>query len=408
MTRREALGPAEWLRSSKLLTDNEASEFKIKRRFPPDFADRVFARFEAAVPVDSTHKVSSQRVIEVDSFEPPEPPILTYPGTLPTEFELQRISGYPIALYHVQEGKIFVGYRQSTLMLDEQHYYHDVSSPASKWIAPALARAPVDFSLKGTVAVMFAGGASLFSHWMFDLLPKFYVLSRAGLTPRDIDYYVVNSTNARFCWESLSRLGIPRQKIIQGSGCLISGDRLVVPSAVRHRWRTPDWAREFVLATFLPDRLSDALPSVGDRIYVSRAGARRRRITNEQEVRALLESRCFHTVFPETMQVAEFAQVVRRSAHIVAPHGAGITNVVFARSGVRVLEMFGAHIVAEGWLMTAAVGGRHYLLAGRDTSDGFPFLAVERDQIARHLRNEADYAVNLDDLSNALDIMDAP
>jgi capsular polysaccharide biosynthesis protein len=357
--------------------------------------------------VASASNVQVKHVLDVARFEAPKPPRLAWDGPLPREFAFDHLSGYPVAVHRVQDGKMFVGHARSTLMLDEQRYFEGVSSAASNWIAPAFAAAAADLPLKGTVAVLFADGASLYGHWMFDLLPKIDVLRRAGWADRDIDHYAVNATNANFSTESLSRLGIASKKVVQVSGCVVSGNILLVPSRVRRRFRAPDWAREFVVSLFLPRDEGDSRAGTRERIYISRANARRRRILNEAEVGSLLDSRGFRTVFAEQMKIAELAPLVRRAALVVAPHGAGITNVAFARSGIGVLELFGAHIAVEGWLMTAAVGGRHHLLAGRNGSGERSYEEAERNSAARLARNEADYLVDTNELSHAIDVMES-
>lgn len=401
----DRLGIAKWLVGAGLLREQEIPAFTSDRQLPESFRERVLARSPAAVPVDVATSVDSRRIISVEAFTSPEPPVLISGGSAPREFKFRRIPTYHVMLHDVADGKVFVGYARTTVILDKMRFFRGVSSPASEWIAPAFADAPPDLPLKGTVAILFADGASLYGHWMFDLLPKFEVLRRAGWTDRNIDHYVVNSNRGNFCTEIFSRLGIPREKIVYGAGSLISGDRLLIPSQIRRGFRTPRWALEFVVSLF---HLSNPPATTREKIYISRAKAKKRRITNEIEVRTSLESRGFHTVYAEEMPVSEMAQLVRSSAQIVAPHGAGITNVAFAAPGVRVLELFGCHIIVEGWLMTSAVGGRHFLLAGLNESGHLAYDRADRSAAARSARNEADYLVDTGVLDDALDILGAP
>ncbi|HEX4080355.1 MAG TPA: glycosyltransferase family 61 protein [Rhizomicrobium sp.] len=404
MSMKKSDATAEWLAEHDVLAGAEVQSFRQFRHLPSDFRDRVARRWGLAVPTSSTESVNTENVIWVDAFDGAEPPILTYAGPMPRQFRQRRLHSHNVRLHDIRMGKMFVGYRRSTLFLDSQHYFEGVSAPGSTWITPAFASAPADLSFDGTVAVLFADGASLFSHWMFDLLPKLEVLRRAGWTPDKVDCYVVNSNGARFCAETLARLGIPLKKTIHGAGRSISAERLLIPSRVRRGFWTPSWVREFVATTFL----GDGGRSIGDRstrVYVSRAKAKRRRIINEDEVRYILEKRKFEVFVAEDMAVAEFAEIVRGASAMVAPHGAGVTNVAFARPGVRVLEMFGAHIAPEGWLMTNSVGGQHYILAGKDKHGRYPWHEGVYEGYSWDQRNEEDYLVDAGDLEGALDIM---
>src|SRR5205823_4872222 len=132
------------------------------------------------------------------------------------------------------------------------------------------------------------------------------------------------------------------------------------------------------------------------RVYISRANARRRRVTNDEEIRDILVSRNFNIVLAEKFGVSQFAAIVQHAEMVVAPHGAGVTNVVFARPGIRVLELFGAHIAIEGWLMTNAVKGQHFLLAGMDNAGRYPWEPGAYQDFSLAERNAADYFIDAD------------
>jgi len=393
---------AAGLSEKGLLSPAELERFKTDRRFPPNFGERVLDRFERAVPINRADSILTHDVFWVDEFYGPTPPVLAYDGSPPRDFTPRRIPRHPVVIHDVRDAQIFVGYRSTTLLLNSHHYFEGVSSPNSNWITRAFAGVAPDMTVDGTAAILFANGASLYSHWMFDLLPKFEVLRRAGWTDDKVDYYIVNSTRARYCDETLTRLGISRDKIISANGQLIRAERLLVPSSVRRGFWTPNWVTDFLVANFLlvPDP-EDSLPA-DQRFYISRANAGRRRVANEEEVRAFLEQRGFRTLFAEEIGVCRSAALIRSAGIIVAPHGAGVTNVVFARPGVRVLEFFGAHIAPEGWLMTKTIGGEHFLLAGRDQAGRNPWQSGFCENLSPNERNAADYVIDIDDLSRAL------
>lgn len=82
--------------------------------------------------------------------------------------------------------------------------------------------------------------------------------------------------------------------------------------------------------------------SYGPRIYVSRRDASKMRgIVNEDAVCALMERFGFEIVTPGEMTVEEQMVAFRDAEIIVGPHGAGLTNLVYCRSGraTRVVEL---------------------------------------------------------------------
>jgi len=71
------------------------------------------------------------------------------------------------------------------------------------------------------------------------------------------------------------------------------------------------------------------------RIYISRAKARWRRLTDQSEgdVRSVLEARGFETVFLEDMAWTEQVLLLSGAEFIAGLHGAGLANILFAKAG---------------------------------------------------------------------------
>nr|MBF0221951.1 glycosyltransferase family 61 protein [Desulfobulbaceae bacterium] len=76
------------------------------------------------------------------------------------------------------------------------------------------------------------------------------------------------------------------------------------------------------------------------RIYISRSQAGRRRIKNEEEVLKLLGTYGFQTYHFETMSIEDQIEVMYDADAVIAPHGAGLANIIFC-NGSKVLELFG-------------------------------------------------------------------
>lgn len=74
-------------------------------------------------------------------------------------------------------------------------------------------------------------------------------------------------------------------------------------------------------------------------MYVSRKNASTRRITNEVELISRLKEHDFKALELEALSPHEQAQIFNHAAIIVAPHGSGLANLVFASPGVRIVEI---------------------------------------------------------------------
>lgn len=102
------------------------------------------------------------------------------------------------------------------------------------------------------------------------------------------------------------------------------------------------------------------------RIYISREKANSRRIVNESEVLNILEKYGFEKVFLESLSITEQMQLFVSSEYVIAPHGAGLTNLVFCPQGTKVLEIFSPNYVSVSyWNICNQIGLDYYYLFGR-------------------------------------------
>lgn len=58
-------------------------------------------------------------------------------------------------------------------------------------------------------------GASLFSHWLFDSVSKFPCVRGAGINLSEIDWFLFNVLNRPYHFETLKRLKLPVEKVLQ-------------------------------------------------------------------------------------------------------------------------------------------------------------------------------------------------
>lgn len=113
--------------------------------------------------------------------------------------------------------------------------------------------------------------------------------------------------------------------------------------------------------------------AAGRDIYVSRRDSALRPLRNEPAVEALCTAHGYTPVtltgMPVLKQVALFAGARR----IVAPHGAGLANILFCRPGAKVLELFMDHYANACFRRLAACAGLRWGgLVGQTEPGGDP------------------------------------
>ena len=83
------------------------------------------------------------------------------------------------------------------------------------------------------------------------------------------------------------------------------------------------------------------------KIYISRSKCPHRRLTNEKDLERALENNGFEIIFFEEISFAEQMKSIVEAKTIVAPHGAGLANIIAGSPGLSIIE-----IISPNWFNT--------------------------------------------------------
>lgn len=257
--------------------------------------------------------------------------------------------------------------------------------------------------IDGSVAVLAVQAAEVYWHWMFDLMPRIHLLSKGGAGLAGIDHFVVNKLRVPFQGQMLARVGIPESKIITCTReTHFEARTLLIPSIIM---TVPaKWSCDYVRGLYLPAErpLSSNRRS---RIYVSRSDARMRRVTNETELTRYLGAHGFETVTLTGLTIADQASMFADADVIVAPHGSGLTNLLFCRPGTRIIELFSATYVNPCyWALSNTVGLDYYCYLGTGERPPAPPEGMDKkswffEHLGLDKKHGTDILVDIDSLS---------
>jgi capsular polysaccharide biosynthesis protein len=226
--------------------------------------------------------------------------------------------------------------------------------------------------LSGTAAILAVPGGNTYAHWLLDLLPRLALIQRAGIELSSIDYFLVNGLHLQFQQETLKRLGIPLDRCIpvarETKLCPnhFKADQLIVPSLPRIvkdivRW-SPKWPLQSIRQGLLTQSHSLEAPR---RIYISRSKAKIRRVMNEADVIKVVKDYGFQVIHLETYSVAEQATLLNGADWVIAPHGAGLANLIFCNPGTKLIEFLPPNYVnINYWVLCNQLGLAYYYLLG--------------------------------------------
>jgi len=216
---------------------------------------------------------------------------------------------------------------------------------------------------RGTALLLGASNSDNYYCWLLDSLPRWKMLQAAGW--KNYEFVLLHSQSFRFQNELLDRLKIPAAKRLCCSKNFIHQfERLVVPVMPYPQRQIAPWACEWVRSLF-PKQ--DGGP---EKIFLARRGAQRRRLVNEAELEASLQSRGFISLQPENFTVAEQAKLFGSAKCVVAPHGAGLANMIFAPPDALLVELFHPDILRPTYKnLAAACGLRYAAIVGRPAGD---------------------------------------
>ena len=190
-------------------------------------------------------------------------------------------------------------------------------------------------SLKEAIHVM-GGNYMNHYHWLLDIVPKLQIdpLSQFAFEGSILMSPVTSVAQQ----EMLMRLLQAGRSVMSlaGRGAIHVESLLFVPNLANYGFAPNPGLTPFF------DKLRQLLGVDGvstSRIYVSRKGSQNRALVNEDEVIALVGRYGFKAVDLSSLTLTDQARLFATASHIIAPHGAGLANLVFCNPGATICEL---------------------------------------------------------------------
>ena len=194
------------------------------------------------------------------------------------------------------------------------------------------------------------GGNDSYWHWLFDVLPRLCLCSKA-VSLGEIDYFLLPNLLKKFQNETLDYLNIPKNKRLSSekfrhikTNELIVTDHPVVVTgnASVDNNNQPNWIAGWLRNNFVnPNIVTEEKEK--KRIYIDRGGkidqTTPRKIANEEEVKEALLKNNFIPAKLHELSFREQVNLFYNTKCVVGLHGAGFANLVFCKFGTKVIEL---------------------------------------------------------------------
>jgi capsular polysaccharide biosynthesis protein len=197
---------------------------------------------------------------------------------------------------------------------------------------------PKSRRLNGRTLLLASAYGGSFYHWFIDVLPRLDLLRRASIDEKSFDHVLLPESTGPFFEETLQFFPELTGKIkTLSNDTNWECDELVCPSLPHQVGDADSWGPAFVRRRIL----AQPKPISGSRrLYISRALAGRRRLENESKLyHEVFAPRGFEFIQLERLRLKEQAELFAQASVVAGPHGAGLTNVIYAPEKCKVVEL---------------------------------------------------------------------
>lgn len=230
------------------------------------------------------------------------------------------------------------------------------------------------------------GGSNNYYHWLVDSLKKLHLVIE--LLPKNILFIVPDNLKI-WQYDSLEAIGINKHQLCYFKTEFWELETLYFSPPMF--WEAHPDSYEWLQQTIYKNlNITPAIENKSERIYISRSLANSRKIINNTEVETILQKYNFRSYLLEELSFREQVALFAKAEAVVAPHGAGLTNLIFAQPNTFVLELFEPALKAPCfYILSDCMNHNYHYLIGEshvDSSEPLNNIYVSTDKLNQALK----------------------
>lgn len=242
-------------------------------------------------------------------------------------------------------------------------------------------------------------GHQIYGHWLADFLPKFHLLTMAGISLRDVRI-LLPANMPSFPAALMRCMGLTDAQFLPYNPDteMLLCRSLLVPTTPRASGRChPIFAECAATINRMIDRTGLVRESdTPRRIYIARPPHAARGITGSERAERLALDHGFTLVRPELLSIPEQIALFRNAREVIGPYGSALHATLFSRPGVRVGAIHGQRPWAFDGLQSGIgeyLGQQTgYIFAGQDPEDASR-MVFEEEPFRQCLREQFSHLV---------------
>ena len=224
--------------------------------------------------------------------------------------------------------------------------------------------------------------AQNYYHFLVDSCFRFLELERSGVVASDTKI-LFNKMPTPWQMKHLKLLNISEDRIVVTGRKMTKVKNMVISASRRQRFAV---SRQAIDAFGARMRAGFDIPDTPTpkRFLISRSLAKSRKIENEEALVEALTPYGFEVALLENMSNEEQINLFANAECIVAPHGAALTNLIYANAP-HVIELIPTDFWGWGYFipLTHTMGGQHRAIVGQGRDHYKEDFSVDIDAVLR-------------------------
>jgi hypothetical protein len=272
------------------------------------------------------------------AHSPPMPPRFVL-GPFPeylTRMYFGNVDTLPLGCYYVERAQVTshgLLTRDGKLLVNDQLFLSPTTIAIARLLGPVCVTDSLSRFVDEPVACVIGPGHRVYGHWLVDVLPKLYLLHRAGIDPLEVKYIIPNDT-PEFAFALLRLAGISDSQLILFDPYteVIGVKQLIMPTLLHTNDRVHPLFREAIEYLLSLIGRGHRLPTMARRhLFVSRAGADyTRKLVNRGTIEQIAAEAGFEIYRPEAFPLLDQLATFASAISIVGEYGSGLHASIFA------------------------------------------------------------------------------